>query len=50
MIKEHLDKVKDNIKCAFVEQNDIKGGKLNLSKENFVSGDVFVEPNYMVES
>ena len=47
MIKEHLDKVKDNIKCAFVDHNVIKGGKLNLSKENFVSGDAFVEPKYM---
>ena len=47
MIKEHLDKVKDNIKCAFVDHNVIKGGKLNLSKENFVSGDAFVEPKYI---
>ena len=46
MIKEHLDIVKNNIKCAFVEHNVIKGGKLNLSKENFVSVDAFVKPTY----
>ena len=46
MINDQLDKGNDRIKCAFVGHSVIKNGKLNLSKENFVSVDAFVKPTY----
>ena len=46
LVRQNIDAFQDGIKCAFVDIEIIKRGKLNLSKEIFVLPSTFLDDSY----